>query len=179
MKRTFSFVWILALLGLGSCNHSAESKIDRRVETLLAEMTLDEKIGQLNLIDSGDLEELVRTGKSGALFNVVDPARVNRLQRIAVEESRLGIPLLFGRDVIHGFHTLFPIPLGQAATFDPQLVEQGARVAAVEASAAGVRWTFSPMLDIARDPRWGRIAEGYGEDPCLTSVMGAAMVRGY
>lgn len=97
MKRTFSFVWILALLGLGSCNHSAESKIDRRVETLLAEMTLDEKIGQLNLVDSGDLEELVRTGKSGALFNVVDPARVNRLQRIAVEESRLGIPLQIGR----------------------------------------------------------------------------------
>ena len=168
MKRNFSFVWILLLLGLGSCNRPDEPEIDRRVEALLTEMTLDEKIGQLNLVDSGDLEELVRTGKSGALFNVVDPARVNRLQRIAVEESRLGIPLLFGRDVIHGFHTLFPIPLGQAATFDPQLVEQGARVAAVEASAAGVRWTFSPMLDIARDPRWGRIAEGYGEDPCLT-----------
>jgi len=109
----------------------------------------------------------------------VDPVKLNEFQRLAVEESRLGIPLLVGRDVIHGFHTIFPIPLGLAATFDPALVEEGARVAALEATAQGVRWTFSPMLDIARDPRWGRIAEGSGEDTYLDARMGEAMVRGY
>ncbi len=115
----------------------------------------------------------------GSILNEVDPARVNAYQKIAVEESRLGIPLILGRDVIHGFKTIFPVPLGMAATFNPAVVEQGARIAAREATASGVRWTFSPMLDIARDPRWGRIAEGFGEDTYLTSVMGEAMVKGY
>ena len=158
-------------------------EVERRVERILAQMTLAEKIGQMNQVsaDGGvdNYADAVRNGQIGSVLNVVDPARINELQRIAVEESRLGIPLLVGRDVIHGFHTVFPIPLGLAATFDPALVEEGARVAAVEATAQGVRWTFSPMLDIARDPRWGRMAEGSGEDTWLDARMGEAMVRGY
>ena len=121
----------------------------------------------------------LRKGQIGSILNEVDPVKVNEFQRICVEESRLGIPLLVGRDVIHGFHTVFPIPLGLASTFDPALVEAGARVASVEATGQGVRWTFSPMLDIARDPRWGRIAEGSGEDTWLDTRMAEAMVRGY
>ena len=158
-------------------------EVERRVEQILAQMTLAEKIGQMNQVsaDGGvdNYAEAVRRGQIGSVLNVVDPAKINEMQRIAMEESRLAIPLLVGRDVIHGFHTVFPIPLGLAATFDPALVEEGARVAAVEATAQGVRWTFSPMLDIARDPRWGRIAEGSGEDPYLDARMGEAMVRGY
>ncbi|MEE3407355.1 MAG: glycoside hydrolase family 3 N-terminal domain-containing protein, partial [Candidatus Cryptobacteroides sp.] len=144
---------------------------------------LQEKIGQMNQISAGGsvepFAEAVRNGQVGSILNETDPGRVNELQRIAVEESRLGIPLLVARDVIHGFNTVFPIPLGIAATFDPQLAEEGARVAAIEATSVGVRWTFSPMLDIARDPRWGRIAEGSGEDPYLDARMGEALVRGY
>ena len=158
-------------------------EVERRVERLLAQMTLAEKIGQMNQVSAdGGVEnyaEAVRRGQIGSVLNVVAPAKINELQRIAMEESRLAIPLLVGRDVIHGFHTVFPIPLGLAATFDPALVEEGARVAAVEATAQGVRWTFSPMLDIARDPRWGRMAEGSGEDTWLDARMGEAMVRGY
>ena len=146
-------------------------------------MTLQEKIGQMNQLSPfGGLEEmagLIREGNVGSLLNLTDPELVNKAQRIAVEESRLGIPLLMSRDVIHGYKTIFPIPLGQAATFNPQLVEDGARVAAVEASADGIRWTFAPMIDISRDPRWGRIAESCGEDPYLSSVMGVAMVKGF
>jgi beta-glucosidase len=152
-------------------------------------MTLEEKVGQLNqlaadtltgpgrVVDDGDA--LVRAGKVGALFNVVKASETNAYQRMAVNGSRLHIPLLFGLDVIHGFHTLFPIPLGLSASWDPDLVEQTARFAALEASAQGVRWTFSPMVDIARDPRWGRIAEGAGEDPYLGSAFARAYVRGY
>ncbi len=158
-------------------------EVERRVEQILAQMTLAEKIGQMNQVsaDGGvdNYAEAVRRGQIGSVLNVVDPAKINEMQRIAMEESRLAIPLLVGRDVIHGFHTVFPIPLGLAATFDPALVEEGARVAAVEATAQGVRWTFSPMLDIARDPRWGRMAEGSGEDTWLDARMGEAMVRGY
>ena len=158
-------------------------EVERRVEQLLAKMTLAEKIGQMNQISAGsdpaNYAEAVRGGQVGSILNEVDPARLNEFQRIAVEESRLGIPLLVGRDVIHGFHTVFPIPLGIAATFDPVLAEEGARIAALEATAQGIRWTFSPMLDIARDPRWGRIAEGSGEDTWLDARMGEAMVRGY
>jgi len=158
-------------------------EVERRVERLLAQMTLAEKIGQMNQVsaDGGvdNYAEAVRRGQIGSVLNVVDPAKINELQRIAMEESRLAIPLLVGRDVIHGFHTVFPIPLGLAATFDPALVEEGARIAALEATAQGVRWTFSPMLDIARDPRWGRMAEGSGEDTWLDARMGEAMVRGY
>lgn len=146
-------------------------------------MTLEEKIGQMNQISSfGNLEEmgkLIKKGEIGSILNEVEASRVNALQRVAVEESRLGIPLLIARDVIHGFKTIFPIPLGQAATFNPEIVEDGARVAAIEASSVGIRWTFAPMIDISRDPRWGRIAESCGEDTYLTSVMGVAMVKGF
>lgn len=158
-------------------------EIEKRIDKLLSQMTLQEKIGQMNQISAGGSVEpfadAVRNGQVGSILNETDPGRVNELQRIAVEESRLGIPILIARDVIHGFNTVFPIPLGIAATFDPQLAEEGARVAALEATSVGVRWTFSPMLDIARDPRWGRIAEGSGEDPYLDARMGEALVRGY
>ena len=147
-------------------------------------MTLQEKIGQLNqlsLMDgfSEDVVEQIEAGMVGSILNEADPEIIDIYQKAAVEKSRLGIPLLVCRDVIHGFNTIFPIPLGLAATFDPELVQQGARMAAEEASARGIRLTFSPMLDIARDPRWGRIAEGSGEDTYLNEVMGTAMVRGY
>ncbi len=161
----------------------AGAEVERQIDKLLAKMTLAEKIGQMNQVSAGGdvsrYAESLRNGQVGSILNEVDPARINEFQRITVEESRLGIPLLVGRDVIHGFHTIFPIPLGLAATFDPELVEEGARVAAAEAVAQGIRWTFSPMLDIARDPRWGRMAEGSGEDPWLDARMGEAMVRGY
>ena len=182
-------ILLSGVLILASCQsdsnrrNTADAQIEKRIDELISHMTVEEKIGQTNqLTVYGTTEELcekIRNGEIGSLLNVVDPADINTLQRAAVEQSRLGIPLLIARDVIHGFRTVFPIPLGQAATFDPALVEQGARIAAIEASAAGIRWTFSPMLDISRDPRWGRIAESAGEDPCLTSAMGAAMVRGY
>ena len=145
-------------------------------------MTLEEKLRQMNQLSPWDFDELagkVRKGEVGSILNYTDSALVNKIQRVAVEESRLGIPLLVSRDVIHGYKTIFPIPLGQAATFNPQIVERGARVAAVEASADGIRWTFAPMIDISRDPRWGRIAESCGEDPYLTSVMGTAMIKGF
>ncbi|MDE5710029.1 MAG: glycosyl hydrolase, partial [Bacteroides sp.] len=160
-----------------------DSAIEQKIEALLSKMTLEEKLGQMNQISSyGNIEDmsgLIKKGEVGSILNEVDPVRVNALQRVAVEESRLGIPVLMARDVIHGFKTIFPIPLGQAASFNPQVAEEGARVAAIEASAAGIRWTFAPMIDVARDPRWGRIAEGCGEDTYLTSVMGAAMVKGF
>ena len=152
-------------------------------------MTLEEKIGQLVQYSAGqptgpgtgrtDYKEMIAQGQIGALLNVIDTPLINEYQRIAVEKSRLHIPLLFGLDVIHGFRTEFPIPLGMASTWDPALVEKASHVAALEASAIGIRWTFSPMVDIARDARWGRIAEGAGEDPYLGSAMAAAYVRGY
>ncbi len=161
----------------------ASPDVERRVDQLLSRMTLAEKIGQMNQVSAGgevaNYADALRKGQIGSILNEVDPVKVNEFQRICVEESRLGIPLLVGRDVIHGFHTVFPIPLGLASTFDPALVEAGARVASVEATGQGVRWTFSPMLDIARDPRWGRIAEGSGEDTWLDTKMAEAMVRGY
>lgn len=175
-----------AAIALGACSSGAGSAVadyDKEVEALLKQMTLEEKIGQLNQRTGvGMADEMVasiRSGAVGSLLNEVDPETVNALQREAVENSRLGIPLIFARDVVHGFKTMYPIPLGQAATWNPALVEEGARVAADEASSVGIRWTFSPMLDIARDSRWGRIAEGFGEDPLLTSVLGEAMIKGY
>ena len=161
----------------------ASPEVERRVDQLLSRMTLAEKIGQMNQVSAGgevaNYADALRKGQIGSILNEVDPVKVNEFQRISVEESRLGIPLLVGRDVIHGFHTVFPIPLGLASTFDPELVEAGARIASVEATGQGVRWTFSPMLDIARDPRWGRMAEGSGEDPWLDARMAEAMVYGY
>ena len=178
MKR---LIPIIALFALVSCQ--SKDPVEQRIDDLLAQMTLAEKIGQMNQLDPSwsaeEKEAQIREGLVGSIFNIVDPKEVNRLQRMAVEETRLGIPLLVARDVIHGFRTIYPIPLGQAATFDPALVEEAARLTADEAVQAGVRWTFSPMVDVARDPRWGRVAEGYGEDTYLTSVMGAAAVRGY
>ncbi len=159
--------------------------VDRRVAALLDRMSLEEKIGQMSLVNAGDshvpdhLADGLREGRVGGVLNEVDAATVNELQRIAVEESRLGIPLLIGRDVIHGFRTVMPIPLGQAATWNPDLVMQAARVAAREAASCGVNWTFAPMIDVCRDPRWGRIAECLGEDPHLASVLGVAMLRGF
>jgi beta-glucosidase len=168
-----------------SVTDSPTQPLEARVAELLGQMTLEEKIGQLQMLQAAGghvtdhLRHAVRDGRVGSVLNEVDVHTVNELQRVAVEESRLGIPLLVGRDVIHGFKTIFPIPLGQAASWDPAIVEQGARIAALEAAATGVNWTFAPMLDIGRDPRWGRVAEGFGEDPFLTSVMGVASVRGY
>lgn len=173
-----------ALFTLAACTEGGDkdTAIEKKVERLLGEMTLEEKIGQMNQLspwDYDDLAEKVRRGEVGSILNCTDPEQVNRIQRVAMEESRLGIPLIVARDVIHGYRTIFPIPLGQAASFNPELVERGARVAAVEASADGIRWTFAPMIDVSRDPRWGRIAESLGEDPYLTSVLGAAMIRGF
>lgn len=171
---------IFGALFAASCAAPADNEIDRKVEELLAQMTIEEKIGQMHQVSGGrQFSAEIAKGNVGSILNIVDPVEINEVQRIAVEESRLGIPLLVSRDVIHGFRTIFPIPIGLASTFNPALVEQGARVAAIEATASGVRWTFSPMLDIARDPRWGRVAEGSGEDPYLDAKMGVAMVKGY
>lgn len=180
MKRFKELTLGGAMLVLAAAGCSTQDDTDRRVEELLAQMTLREKIGQMHQVSGGaDLADAAAKGEIGSILNCVDPVEINAVQRAAVEQSRLGIPILASRDVIHGFRTIFPIPLGLAATFDPALVERGARVAAVEATASGIRWTFSPMLDIARDPRWGRVAEGSGEDPYLDAQMGVAMVKGY
>ncbi len=179
MKRHIYSILLGAALLMTACG-GPKSETDRKVDDLLSRMTLHEKIGQMNQLSGGAwLVDQAAKGEVGSILNCVDPAEINAVQKAAVEQSRLGIPILVSRDVIHGFRTIFPIPLGQAATFDPAIVEKGARVSAVEATASGVRWTFSPMLDIARDPRWGRVAEGSGEDPYLDSQMGVAMVRGY
>jgi beta-glucosidase len=159
--------------------------VDDRVEELLSRMTLAEKIGQMVQINNFNgeipeqLKQRLREGRIGSMLNEVIPQTSLEIQRIAVEESRLGIPLIMGRDVIHGFRTIFPIPLGQAATWDAELVRNCARIAAEEAASAGFHWTFAPMMDIARDPRWGRIAESFGEDPYLASILAAAMVHGF
>jgi beta-glucosidase len=159
--------------------------IESRVKDLISKMGLDEKIGQMSQLQGGGghipdhLADSLRASHVGSILNEVDVNVVNEMQKICVEESRLGIPLLIGRDVIHGFKTIFPIPLGQAASWDPAIIESGARVSATEAASVGVNWTFAPMIDITRDPRWGRIAESLGEDPYLCSVLGAAMVKGF
>jgi beta-glucosidase len=161
------------------------SELEGRVAELLARMNLSEKIGQMTQVNGSggtipdELREAVKAGRIGSILNEVNVEIVNELQRMAVEESRLGIPLMMGRDVIHGFKTVLPIPLGQAATWNPDLVRKGARMAALEAASAGVNWTFAPMIDVTRDPRWGRIAESPGEDPFLASALAVAMVRGF
>jgi beta-glucosidase len=144
-------------------------------------MTLQEKIGQMSQLnnDSETLDSAIKKGLVGSVLNEVDVVVINKLQKIATQGSRLGIPLLIGRDVIHGFNTIFPIPLGQAASWSSEIVELGARIAAIESSNSGVNWTFAPMIDISRDPRWGRIAESLGEDPYLCSTLGLAMVKGF
>ena len=165
-------------------SRSSDLSVEQRIESLIAQMTLIEKIGQMSQVNAGDgdpvqdLGDAIRQGRIGSILNQVNRDTVNELQRVAVEESRLGIPLLVGRDVIHGFQTVMPIPIGQAATWNPDLVRDGARLAATEAASAGINWTFAPMIDITRDPRWGRIAESPGEDPYLASAMAVAMVQG-
>lgn len=183
MKKNLLYAVALAasLMGCGQ-PQDKNTEIENKVEALLQKMTMEEKLGQMNQLSPWDFEDLakrVRKGEVGSILNVVNPEEVNKIQKIAVEESRLGIPLIVSRDVIHGYKTIFPIPLGQAATFNPEVVKEGARVAAIEASADGIRWTFAPMIDVARDPRWGRIAESCGEDPYLNAVMGTAMIKGY
>ena len=185
--QTASPAWVSSTAAVRSNLSDASS--EKKVEAVLQKMTLEEKVGQLVQYSAGqptgpgtgrtDYDDMLRKGEVGALFNITTARQVNAYQRIAVEQSRLHIPLLFGLDVIHGFRTEFPIPLGLASTWDPQLVERAARVAAREASASGIRWTFSPMVDIARDTRWGRMAEGSGEDPYLGEEMARAYVRGY
>ena len=184
MNHSKKYSIAVAIMAAAICvSAQAQNTEEERVEALLQQMTLQEKIGQLNQLSIGGYNHgtagQVRAGMVGSFLNEVNPKVLNHYQKIAVEESRLGIPIINSRDVIHGFKTMFPIPLGLAATFDPALVQQGARVAAIEATASGIRWTFSPMLDIARDPRWGRIAEGSGEDTYLDAQMGVAMVKGY
>lgn len=183
MKKIF--LTVLTVAGVLSAQASAVSDgdIEKRVEARLSSMSLDDKIGQLNQTDGrGDLEKVkkeIRAGHLSSVMNIVEPAVLDELQRIAVEESPSGIPLLFARDIVHGFKTVLPIPLAQAASFDEELVERTARNTAVEATAHGIRWAFAPMMDIARDARWGRIAEGFGEDTYLASRLAAAVVRGY
>ena len=186
MKK--SILTITTAILLASCTDKpqptkqGDGAEERFVDSVVARMDLKQQIGQLvQFTSSGSIEEMeniARSGMMGSILNDVDPEHVNRLQKAALE-SPSGIPILISRDVIHGYKTIFPIPLGQAATFDTALVRQGSEISAIEATADGIRWTFSPMIDIARDPRWGRIAEGYGEDPYLTSVMGEAAIRGY
>jgi len=159
----------------------AQPAIEHRVDSLLALMTLDEKVGQLVQWNHDEIDRtgLIREGKVGSMMNILGAEETRKFQEIAVEESRLKIPLLFGLDVIHGYRTTFPIPLASSCTWDPALIEKAERVAATEATASGIHWTFAPMVDIARDPRWGRIAEGAGEDPYLGSLIAAAKVRGF
>ena len=174
---------VLTIVTVGS-SAAQRPAMERRIDSLLARMTVEEKLGQLNLpsVDNGPSAaqlELVRKGLVGGFLNLTGAAATRETQRVAVTESRLHIPLLLGYDVIHGYRTIFPIPLAEAASWDAEAVEAAAHVAAREAAAAGVNWTFAPMVDIARDPRWGRIAEGAGEDPYLGSLMAAARVRGF
>jgi len=184
---------IALLFILGSCNNAQEdeasSNIDQKVDSLLAQMTLEEKIGQLNLPSAGDVStgistnagiaKKIKEGKVSGLFNINGLDKIRAVQKVAVEESRLGIPLIIAKDVIHGYKTIFPIPFGLSASWDMDLIQQSARIAAEEASADGIAWTFSPMTDISRDPRWGRVSEGNGEDPYLGAQIAAAMVKGY
>ena len=185
MKFLVFFFSLLSFLP----NSWAQSDIDKKVNALLAKMTLEEKIGQMTLYTSSwtvtgpslrdSYKADVQSGRCGNIFNAHTADYNRELQRIAVEETRLGIPLLFGYDVIHGYKTIYPIPLAEACSWDLELIEKSARLAAKEAAAGGLHWTFNPMVDIARDPRWGRIAEGSGEDPYLGSLIAAAKVKGY
>ncbi|QNK76422.1 beta-glucosidase BglX [Winogradskyella sp. PAMC22761] len=202
MKRLINIKTIaiaVMAMTLANCNSNTTTEIKStsdtenpfasKVDSILELMTIDEKIGQLNLPTSGDITtgaakgsdvgERIKQGKVGGLFNIKTAEKIYEVQKIAVEQSRLGIPLIFGMDVIHGYKTTFPIPLGLSSSWDMEMIEKTARVAAIEASADGINWTFSPMVDISRDPRWGRVSEGNGEDPFLGSRIAEAMVKGY
>lgn len=185
VKLALSFVWLFIF----SVLHAQDAKMNTFINQLMAKMTLEEKLGQLNLPSSGDfvtgaaassdIAKKIEAGKVGGLFNIKSVAKIKEVQKLAVEKSRLKIPLMFGMDVIHGYETVFPIPLGMSATWDMPLIERSARIAANEASSDGINWTFSPMVDISRDPRWGRISEGNGEDPYLGAQIAKAMINGY
>ena len=181
----------LGLLLLGGQSYAQEStqKMDSFISELMSKMTIDEKIGQLNLVTAGeattgsvvstDVEAKIKAGNIGGIFSMTGPAKIRKAQELAVKNSRLKIPIIFGMDVIHGYKTIFPIPLGLAATWDMSLIQKTARIAASEASADGLNWTFSPMVDISRDARWGRVSEGSGEDTYLSSRIAVEMVKGY
>ncbi len=183
----FAILVIAGSAGSASLGAPPGPEVERRIDALLARMTIEEKVGQLQQVDGfpdtgrprQEHFDLARRGLIGSLMNVRGAGSTNGLQRVAVEESRLKIPLLYGFDVIHGYRTIFPIPLGLASSWDPAAVERASAVGAAEASASGVRWTFAPMLAVARDPRWGRISESSGEDPYLASAMARASVRGF
>jgi len=185
----FTLGAITLALVIISCAEKKKQTANSRIDSLLSVMTLEEKIGQLNLpsagdfvtgqTESSDIAKKIENGMVGGLFNIKSVAKIRAVQKIAIEKSRLKIPLLFGMDVIHGYESIFPIPLGLSCSWDMKLIERSARIAAQEASADGINWTFSPMVDISRDARWGRISEGSGEDPYLGSEIAKAMVRGY
>ena len=193
MKKVFRKTsLLLAAVLMGSTGVQAQKSpqdMDRFIDALMKKMTVEEKIGQLNLpvtgeittgqAKSSDVAKKIEQGLVGGLFNLKGVAKIRDVQKLAVENSRLGIPLLFGMDVIHGYETIFPIPLGLSCTWDMKAIQKSARIAAVEASADGISWTFSPMVDISRDPRWGRVSEGNGEDPFLGGAIAKAMVLGY
>ena len=185
----FTLGAITLALVIISCAEKKKQTANSQIDSLLSVMTLEEKIGQLNLpsagdfvtgqTESSDIAKKIENGMVGGLFNIKSVAKIRAVQKIAIEKSRLKIPLLFGMDVIHGYESIFPIPLGLSCSWDMKLIERSARIAAQEASADGINWTFSPMVDISRDARWGRISEGSGEDPYLGSEIAKAMVRGY
>lgn len=189
MFRRLIFVAALVICYNSQAQVSQQAKMKTFVDALLKKMTLDEKLGQLNLPGAGDITtgqaansniaQKIREGKVGGLFNIKSVSKIRDVQKVAVENSRLRIPLIFGMDVIHGYQTVFPIPLGLSCSWDMNLIEKSASIAASEASADGICWTFSPMVDISRDPRWGRIAEGNGEDVYLGGQIAKAMVKGY
>jgi beta-glucosidase len=189
MKKQLLFILAVSLSAVAFAQTSKELKKHQFVSGLMAKMTLEEKLGQLNLpassdfvtgaVSSSDIAEKVKAGKVGGVFNIRSVTKIKELQEFAVKNTRLHIPLLFGMDVIHGYRTIFPIPLGMSATWDMSLIEKSARIAASEASADGIQWTFSPMVDLTRDPRWGRVSEGNGEDAFLSSAIAKAMVHGY
>lgn len=188
MKKLITTV-LLGCTLIANAQQNQNTKMDRFIDDLMSKMTIEEKIGQLNLPGSGDIVTgqaknsdiagKIKKGLVGGLFNIKGVEKIKDVQRVAVEESRLGVPLIFGMDVIHGYETVFPIPLGLSCSWDMDAVEKSARIAAIEASADGICWTFSPMVDISRDPRWGRVSEGNGEDPYLGGQIAKAMVRGY
>ena len=189
MKKSILIQALLLISVMGLAQNTQDAKMHQFVNNLMSKMTLEEKLGQLNLpassdfvtgaVSSSDIAEKVKAGKVGGVFNIRSVTKIKELQQFAVNNTRLHIPLLFGMDVIHGYKTIFPIPLGMSATWDMDLVKRSAQIAASEASADGIQWTFSPMVDLTRDPRWGRTSEGNGEDAFLSSAIAKAMVNGY
>jgi len=189
MKTFYGLAFLLLVVSCSKAPQNKQSSMDARVDSVMSLMTLEEKIGQLNLpsagafvtgaVESSDIAKKIEEGKVGGLFNIKTVANIKAMQKIAVEKSRLKIPLIFGMDVIHGYESVFPIPLGLSCSWDMNLIQRSARIAAIEASADGINWTFSPMVDISRDPRWGRVSEGSGEDPYLGAEIARAMVKGF